>query len=205
MYEAAADCRSIAPTAFGPSAARASCLGSAAARQVLDALYRRERAALLSYLRRHVGAEAAGDLAQDVFLRAATSPQLLHLANPGGFLHRIARNLLIDRARRRSGEMVLLSLMEDKDAFDSAEPECELIAGELGVLLAQALKRLPNKTRRVFEMSRFENKTYREIHRELGISLAAVEYHMMKALARLRAVVESSGWDRPPTTENNFT
>jgi RNA polymerase sigma-70 factor (ECF subfamily) len=193
MYEAAADCRFIAPTAFGPSAAQPPCLGSAAARQVLDALYRREREALLSYLRRHVGAEAAGDLAQDVFLRAASSPQLLHLANPGGFLHRIAKNMLIDRARRRSGEMVLLSLMEDRDAFDSAEPECELIACELGALLEEALASLSHKTRRVFDMSRFENKTYREIHRELGISMATVEYHMMKALARLRAVVERSG------------
>jgi RNA polymerase sigma-70 factor (ECF subfamily) len=198
MYEAAADCRSIAPTAFGPSAAHPPCPGSAAARQVLDALYRRERDALLSYLRRHVGAEAAGDLAQDVFLRAATSPQLLDLANPGGFLHRIAKNMLIDRARRRSGEMVLLSLMDDNDAVASAEPECELIACELGVMLTEALDRLPYKTRRVFAMSRFENKTYREIHRDLGISVAAVEYHMMKALARLRAVVESFGTARSP-------
>jgi RNA polymerase sigma-70 factor (ECF subfamily) len=204
MYEAAAHCRSIAPTAFGPSAPRAPCLGSAATRQVLDTLYRREREALLSYLRRHVGAEAAGDLAQEVFLRAASSPQLLHLANPGGFLHRIAKNLLIDRARRRSGEMVLLSLKEGKDAFASAGPECELIACELRVLLAQALERLPHKTRRVFGMSRFEDRTYGEIHRQLGISMAAVEYHMMKALARLREVLESSGGAGPSNTKDNF-
>jgi RNA polymerase sigma-70 factor (ECF subfamily) len=36
-------------------------------------------------------------------------------------------------------------------------------------------------------MNRFEQKSYRQIHAELGIALQTVDYHMMKALALLRA------------------
>jgi len=49
-----------------------------------------------------------------------------------------------------------------------------------------ALGELPRKTARIFTMNRFEKKSYRQIHRELGIALPTVDYHMMKALAHLR-------------------
>ena len=41
-------------------------------------------------------------------------------------------------------------------------------------------------------MSRFEERTYRQIHEELGISLGTVEYHMMKALADIRDAIGRS-------------
>jgi RNA polymerase sigma-70 factor (ECF subfamily) len=41
-------------------------------------------------------------------------------------------------------------------------------------------------------MNRFEKKSYREIHIELGIALPTVDYHMMKALAHLRQALGHS-------------
>ncbi len=59
------------------------------------------------------------------------------------------------------------------------------------ICYARALGKLPDRTRRVFMMNRFEDMAYREIHRELGISLGAVEYHMGRALAHIRGAVEA--------------
>ena len=158
--------------------------------RVLDALYRRERAGVIAYLRRQVGCEHASDLAQEVFLRAATSGQLLNLRNPSGFLRQIARNLAIDFVRRQRCRIVFMPLGEGSETGCPGEQEDRLLARDTEQRLHRALARLPAKTARVFTMSRFDNKSYRTIQNELGIGLSTVEYHMMKALAHLRAELD---------------
>ena len=44
----------------------------------------------------------------------------------------------------------------------------------------------------MFLMHRVEELSYREIHEELGISIATVEYHMMKALAHIARMVDAA-------------
>lgn len=163
------------------------------AHQALETIYRRERDGLIRFLKRRVGEDHAPDLAQEVFLRASTSRQIAHLVNPGGFLYRIACNILIDRARRRNCRIVTLPLNEAIDAPCAAHQEYALEANDLKISLEHAMNGLPEKTRAVFTMHRFEEMAYRDIHLELDISLAAVEYHMMKALAHLRECLELAG------------
>ncbi|GFI13805.1 hypothetical protein IMSAGC008_01339 [Muribaculaceae bacterium] len=54
-------------------------------------------------------------------------------------------------------------------------------------IVREAIVRLPEKTRRIFLMSRFENKTYGEIADEVGLSVKSIEFHMSKALRELRS------------------
>lgn len=128
----------------------------------------------------------ACDIAQEVFLRAATSPQLSSLINPRGFLLCIARNLLIDAGRRQQCSVVTLPLNEARDTHCAAEQEYEIEASDLIQCLERALTQLPERTRTIFVMHRFDGMAYRDIRYALDISMAAVEYHMMKALSHLR-------------------
>lgn len=169
---------------------------------LLDALYREERAGVLAYLKRKVGPELAGDLAQEVFLRAATSVQLENLRNPAGFLRCIARNLAIDFARRQRHRIAILPFAEDFDAPCDPEQEDRLHAIEAEILVERALAALPERTARVFAMNRVERKSYRAIHRELGIARSTVDYHMMKALAHLRRALDAEG--AATDARNNF-
>lgn len=148
-------------------------------------------AILLGFLRRKTGAEEASDLVQEVFVRAAGSRQRGQLVNPGGFLRRIAQNLLIDRARhKRSNDILILPFEEDRDAACAPQQEWQLNADDLLGLYEQAVDAMPFKTRRVFLMHRVDELSYRDIHERLGISIATVEYHMMRALAHIAAALE---------------
>lgn len=52
--------------------------------------------------------------------------------------------------------------------------------------VAKALSRLPEKTRRIFLMSRQDEMTYQQIADTLGLSVKTVEFHISKALKSLR-------------------
>lgn len=160
----------------------------------LDTAFREHGRALLQFLRRKAGADEAPDLVQEVFVRAAGSAQRDSLVNPGGFLRRIASNLLIDRSRkeerRGAGD---LSFCEERDCASPAQQTWDIEAADLMGLYEAALATMSPRSREVFLMHRVDELSYREIHEKLGISVATVEYHMVKALAHIAREV---GYER---------
>lgn len=155
--------------------------------------FREEHDRLLRYMGRRAGYDAAPDLVQEVFARAVGSYQSIRLGNPAAFLTRIARNLLIDRSRRQKRDNVLLfPLEEGRDRPVPPSQSWNIEASDLLRVYEQAVDALPDKTRRVFLMHRVDELSYRQIHQALGISIATVEYHMIKALAQIARRVEAS-------------
>ena len=70
--------------------------------------------------------------------------------------------------------------------FEVVSEEDQFAADDLKEKIAAALAELPEKCRKVFEMSRFQNMKYKEIAEELEISQKTVEAHMSKAMKSLR-------------------
>jgi len=70
--------------------------------------------------------------------------------------------------------------------FDLISPEDNFDTESLKSKIDDALNQLPEKCRKVFEMSRFNNMKYREIAEELEIAQKTVEAHMSKAIKSLR-------------------
>ncbi|WP_228765868.1 sigma-70 family RNA polymerase sigma factor [Sphingopyxis solisilvae] len=149
-----------------------------------------EHARLLRYFNRRVGRDAAPDLVQEVFARMFGSGALDRIDNPPAYLTRIARNLLIDRARHKRRDCtIFFPLDENRDAASRAEQTWRIEAADLLRLYRQAARAMPRKTRRVFVMHRLRRMTYKQIAEQVGISIATVEYHMMRALVLCRAAV----------------
>ena len=71
-------------------------------------------------------------------------------------------------------------------SIDSLQPEDTLLLEELSEEIHRIIEQLPVQCRRVFMLSRFENKKYAEIAAQLNISVKAVEAHISKALDVLR-------------------
>ena len=145
-------------------------------------IYRAEYPRLLRRLRRRIGPDEARDFAQEVFARLHHSGKLPVLDQPGAYLNRIARNMLIDRTRRqqRTGA-IFYPLDEGRDAPTRPEQEWRIEEKDL--------QRFYRRTVRAIVMHRIHRLTYKEIAAELGVCIQTVEYHMARALRFCRAAV----------------
>lgn len=69
---------------------------------------------------------------------------------------------------------------------DGKHPLGDLLENELESKLKEGISELPDKCREVFVKSRFEQRKYDEIAKDLGISVNTVKYHLKTALSFLR-------------------
>ena len=128
----------------------------------------------------------AHDLAQDVFVRALNRPTMSDIANPSAFIFQCASNLLKDRARmaKRREEFAF----EVENAQRQAEvftPERVLLGKQRLSDVMAALNDLPERTRNMVILHRIEGLKYWQIAEQYGISVSAVEKHMIRAMAHL--------------------
>lgn len=126
------------------------------------------------------------DLAQDVFLRFWDKRNQINITSSlNAYLHRMAINealAYIRRNKKYEQEEMTPNITSGMD--DSAEDQ--YLQGELEANITNAINELPPKCRTVFQLSRFEELTYREIAEKLNISIKTVENQMGKALKILR-------------------
>ena len=80
---------------------------------------------------------------------------------------------------------VFLDTFESNGLRNDEYPLGRLLEQELEGEVMKSINRLPEDCRRVFSMSRFDEKKYEEIAHELQISVNTVKYHIKHALALL--------------------
>ncbi|WP_080905090.1 RNA polymerase sigma-70 factor [Parabacteroides sp. Marseille-P3160] len=69
--------------------------------------------------------------------------------------------------------------------LEACDPN-ELFIDEAKEIVDRTLASLPEQTRQAFLLNREHNLSYKEIAQRLGLSISGVEYHISKALTRLR-------------------
>lgn len=114
------------------------------------------------------------------------------------FLLTILKNKSLDYLKHEEIKMAAFETMADWkrqelsfriSALEACIPD-DIFSEEITEIIRQTLLQLPEQTRRVFVMSRFQDKSNKEIAEELGISVKGVEYHMSKALKFLRVALK---------------
>lgn len=73
--------------------------------------------------------------------------------------------------------------------LESCDPN-EIFSDEVESIIRETLKLIPEQTRQIFLLSRFENKSNKKIAELMGISVKGVEYHISKALKALRITLK---------------
>ncbi|MBW8244251.1 sigma-70 family RNA polymerase sigma factor [Muricauda oceani] len=118
----------------------------------------------------------------DVFIELWSRRDMLsEVEHPKAYLYVMVRNKLLRTAKSET----LLTRIQDNLNYSNAEQhshEEELIQQEEKRIdqerISNVLKNVPERSRRVFEMSRIEGFKYKEIAEILGISYRTVEQHV---------------------------
>jgi len=131
------------------------------------------------------------DFVHEAFVRLAKWMSTNPVRQPGPYLQRIARNLLVDRARkaRTRGVSDYVPLADDLPLLVPPDQAHRLEEEDLMDAYRRALDELPARTREAFLLHRVDELTYKEIGERLEISIPTVQYHVARALAHLDAAL----------------
>jgi RNA polymerase sigma-70 factor (ECF subfamily) len=146
------------------------------------------RAPLTRYFRRRVKDPAeVEDLVQEVFARIVARRDIGPIANLGGYVFQTASSVLADQARRRAARRAEAHVVFDPDRHANTDFDAgRIVVGRDDLRRAtDALRALPERTRTIFLLHRLDGRRYRDIATELGISVSAVEKHMVRAIQHL--------------------
>lgn len=132
------------------------------------------------------------DLVQETYLRLYDYRRTRSVADVGAFCFAVARNLIRDHVRRLRAAPVLAEIPE---TIACPQPRADEILGyrERVEILIRALRTMPALRREVFTRRRLDGQASAAIARDLGLSVAAVEKHVVRALADLRTALDRRG------------
>ncbi len=136
----------------------------------------------------------AEELTQEVFCKILKRNDIAHNDYTEPYIFAIAWSVLRDRSRREKVRKRDMHVTYDEALAqeDPISPEKEACGEELYGRFLKALKGLTPRTQQVFVLSRYEGFSYSQIADHCGISISAVEKHMMKALQRMKEIVKET-------------
>lgn len=148
--------------------------------------YKRFVSASYSYThQREVSEEVVQDVFVDFWSRIKRGENIL---NHEAYLRRaiVYRSLDVIKKEKKHSEKVSIDTLDQLLSPSGSNPEEQIVGQEKIEQLQRQIKSLPDKTRHVFMLSRFEKMSYQEIAEHSNIKKKTVEYHIMKALSILR-------------------
>jgi len=138
--------------------------------------------------------EVAEDIVSDVMIKLWQMIQDTVLDSEEAMLLTLLHNTTLNYLKHKQVEAkalenVTYSYQREMEIRISNLEDCTpslTILNEINNLVDVTLSQLPLLTQGIFRMSRYENKTNKEISTFYDISIKAVEYHISKALQTLR-------------------
>ena len=172
-----------------------------AMQQIKENTFLNEKDKLLGFIRSRVSSmEEAEDILQDVFFQFVSGFETIEsLDRVTSWLYSVARNKIIDRYRRDASrpqrtdfewitgkeDDVPLTLQDILPDLDNT-PESTLLREAIWDEITDALAELPADQREIFIQNEMEEKSFREIADETGISINTLLSRKRYAILALR-------------------
>ena len=168
----------------------------------LQAAFEANREQLLRYLKAHGAGDAAEDLLQELWIKAAAAASG-PIASPINYLYRTATNLMIDRRRseaqqqRRDEDWSGLTDRIAGSAANDPGPERTLAGRQQLEHVERALATLPPRAVSIFREHRLEGRTQREIAAGMGLSASTIESDLRMVYRLLDDLKRELNKDQP--------
>jgi RNA polymerase sigma-70 factor (ECF subfamily) len=158
----------------------------------LDALLRSFQGPLRDFVARRVASPAeADDLLQEILLRIAENPDgLRQVGHVRAWVHRIARNVVVDHYRARGRSPVPVA--EVPDAEDAASDEPGTTSDNRRALagcLSPLVERLGESYREAIRLTEIEGLTQAQAAKRAGLSLSGMKSRVQRGREQLRDLV----------------
>jgi RNA polymerase sigma factor (sigma-70 family) len=177
-----------------------------AMQEIKQNTFLKEKDKLLGFIRSRVSTvEEAEDILQDVFYQFVVGFETIEsIDRVTSWLYSVARNKIIDRYRRDAArpkrtDFELLSGKDDDTPLTLQEilpdldntPESTLLREAIWDEITEALAGLPADQREIFILNEIEEKGFREIAEETGVSINTLLSRKRYAILALRKRLQS--------------
>ncbi|AHJ12214.1 sigma factor, ECF subfamily [Sulfurospirillum multivorans DSM 12446] len=131
----------------------------------------------------------AQDIVQESYMKAIALQNSQEILNKRALLYKIAKNLMIDKARKNFN---LQEVLYEENAYiaKTVEPEEVLLEQDRQKTLMRALQTLPQKRKEAFVLHVLEGYSRDEVSQMMGISIEAVEKHLSRASIELKEKIK---------------
>ena len=138
------------------------------------------------------------DIASEALLKVWRETKTEDIASVRPLLITILRNKSYDYLRHEQVKQTALDEISGSRKQELRETihtweqtiHCDLFSEEVNRILARTLTTLPRRTRKVFQMIRFDKLSYQEAAQQMGISVKGIDYHIVKAQRALRIALK---------------
>ncbi len=176
------------------------------AMQIKEQTFLREKDRLLGFIRNRVSStEEAEDILQDVFYQfVAGFDTIESLDRVTSWLFSVARNKIIDRYRRDASrpqrtELETLASQDDDAPLSLQEilpdlgntPEDSYLREVIWDAIMEALDELPADQREIFIQNEMQERSFRDIAEETGVSINTLLSRKRYAILALRRKLQS--------------
>ncbi|QJX46579.1 RNA polymerase sigma-70 factor [Hymenobacter taeanensis] len=130
--------------------------------------------------------EAAEELVQDLFENLWTRRATIQVEQLDHYLFSAIKYRIINYIKTQKLRAGYQLYMQVSVSEKNTETEEALALNDLTAALLAGMQDLPEKSREIFQLSRFEHYSVSEISGHINLSEKTVEYHLTKSLKLLR-------------------
>ncbi len=162
----------------------------AAFETVFVAYYAKVKTFIYSYIKSEADAE---ELAEELFVNLWINHRSINTSKSfDSYLHTIARNAAINYLKHKYVEDTYLNSTPGQVCSPTSEEE--LIARELGILIDDAVEKMPQQRKEIYKLSRNEGLSNEEIATRLNTTKRNVESQLSLALKKIRKAISCLLW-----------
>ncbi len=131
--------------------------------------------------------EDAENITQDVFVKLWIKRASLDCEKSfSGFLFTMTKNLALNHIRTTIHRQLFVNQLLDDGLEDCRQTDKQVSFNEVKRSLNNLISQLPTKRKKIFQLSREEGLSHKEISKHLGVSVHTVESQVSKALKFIR-------------------